>query len=419
MKEARDEFCRIDARGEAHPIGAVASQRMRARAGAYRVLPSPKHVVFMRYTGEDGRRDAEDGAIVRIAGEVTLPGALCDVLALLAQTGWRGELVVDDDERVRSVFFDNGNVVGASTTVDDERIGAVLYRYGALDGAQRDELVTLAKAGRRFGELALELGYLTRESLYAHISKQIQEIVFATLTVGDGTFFFLDGFDEARLVSHHTLSANALLMDGVTRMDELRYFRLKIPSGEHVPVRLSGRGAAPDEFTKLFESIDGKLSVEELGRVSGLGEFETTRVLYALVQSHHVAIHPPRVSGGPTALVSAANGALLEVIAAASEKQKAAEVRESLASFAVGAGVYDMLFRGAGPDASGALDPDRVAQNAVVVAGGGDPDHILKQMLHEYVSFALFSVGAALGSEAEAEITHRVGPNLSTLRPQG
>jgi hypothetical protein len=419
MKEARDELCRIDARGEAHPIGAVASQRMRARAGAYRVLPSPKHVVFMRYTGEDGRRDAEDGAIVRIAGEVTLPGALCDVLALLAQTGWRGELVVEDDDRVRSVFFDNGNVVGASTTVDDERIGAVLYRYGALDGAQRDELVTLAKAGRRFGEIALELGYLTRESLYAHISKQIQEIVFATLTVGDGTFFFLDGFDEARLVSHHTLSANALLMDGVTRMDELRYFRLKIPSGEHVPVRLSGRGAAPDEFTKLFESIDGKQSVEELGRVTGLGEFETTRALYALVQSHHVAIHPPRVSGGPTALVSAANGALREVFAAASEKQKAAEVRESLASFAVGAGVYDMLFRGAGPDQAGALDPDRVAQNAVVVAGGGDPDHILKQMLHEYVSFALFSVGAALGSEAEAEITHRVGPNLSTLRPQG
>src|SRR6187431_2392520 len=104
MKEARDELVRIDARGEAHPIGAVASQRMRARAGAYRVLPSPSHVVFMRYTGEDGRRDAEDGAIVRLSGEVTAPGALCDVLALLAQTGWRGELVVLDGDDVRSVF---------------------------------------------------------------------------------------------------------------------------------------------------------------------------------------------------------------------------------------------------------------------------------------------------------------------------
>ena len=51
MKEPRDELVRIDSRGEAHPIGAVAGQRMRARTGAFRVLPSPGHVVFMRYTG--------------------------------------------------------------------------------------------------------------------------------------------------------------------------------------------------------------------------------------------------------------------------------------------------------------------------------------------------------------------------------
>src|SRR6187431_357624 len=108
MKEARDELVRIDARGEAHPIGAVASQRMRARAGAYRMLPAPDHVVFMRYTGEDGRRDAEDGAIVRLAGEVTAPGTLCDVLALVGQAGWRGELVVLDGDDVRSVFLEQG-----------------------------------------------------------------------------------------------------------------------------------------------------------------------------------------------------------------------------------------------------------------------------------------------------------------------
>jgi hypothetical protein len=418
MKEARDELVRIDGRGEAHPIGAVAGQRMRARAGAYRVLPSPKHVVFMRYTGEDGRRDAEDGAIVRLAGEVTAPGALCDVLALLGQTGWRGELVVEHDDHVRSIFFENGNVVGAHTNVEDERIGSVLYRYGALDALERDRILAQATSGRRFGEIALELGLLTREALYAHISKQIEEIVFATLTVADGTFFFLDGFESGRLVSHHTLAANALLMDGVTRMDELRFFKLKIPSAAHVPVRVPGR-APPEDQLEIYEAIDGTLSVEELGRATGRGEFETTRALYALVQSHHVAIHLPRVSGGPSALVGAANGALLDIFRAAEEAGKAAEVRESLASFAVGAGVYDILFRGAGPDATGALDAERVAHNAVLVAAGADPQNMLKQLLHEYVSFALFSAGAALGSDAEAVIAERAGPNLSTLRPQG
>ena len=416
MKEPRAELVRIDARGEAHPIGAVAGQRMRARTGAYRVLPSPGHVVFMRYTGEDGRRDAEDGAIVRIAGEVTAPGALCDVLALLGQTGWRGELVVQDAEVVRNVFFDQGNVVGALTNVEDERIGSILYRFGMLDAEKRDRIVEQVKGGRRFGEVALELGFLTREQLYSAISKQIQEIVFATLTVGDGTFFFLDGFDEGRLVSHHTLSSNALLMDACTRMDEMRYFRDKVPSPEHIPVRSPGR-AAPADFARVYEAVDGRSSVEEIGRATGLGEFETTKAVYALVQSHHVMMHPPRATGGPTALVSAANGALRAIFRSAETGGKVAEVRESLASFAVGAGVYDMLFRGAGPNASGELDPDRVAQNAVIVAGGADPDHILKQMLHEYVSFALFTVGAALGSGAESEVTRNVSPLLSTLRP--
>jgi hypothetical protein len=210
-----------------------------------------------------------------------------------------------------------------------------------------------------------------------------------------------------------------LLMDAVTRMDEMRYFRQKVASAEHIPVLGQGRGEPPEDFAKVHAAVDGKKSVEEIGRETGLGEFETTRSLYGLVQSHHVAMHPPRVTGGPTALVNVANGALLAIFTSAESAGKAGEVRESLASFAVGAGVYDMLFRGAGPDAEGVLDADRVAQNALVVAGGSDPDHVLKQMLHEYVSFALFSVGAALGSGAEADVTKAVAAQLGSLRPQG
>jgi hypothetical protein len=105
MSDQRSELIRIDARGEAHPIGSVASLNMRQRAGAYRLLPGPKHVVFMRYTGEDGRRDSEDGAVVRLAGEITAPGGVCDVVAFVAQTGWRGELIVVDSEAARAVWW--------------------------------------------------------------------------------------------------------------------------------------------------------------------------------------------------------------------------------------------------------------------------------------------------------------------------
>jgi hypothetical protein len=419
MKDSRSELVRIDSHGQAHPIGNVASQRMRARTGAYRILPAPNHVVFMRYTGEDGQRDAEDGAVVRLSGEVTAAGTLSDILALVAQTGWRGELVVLDGEDVRSIFFEQGNVVGAVTNVDGERLGSVLYRFGAITEEQRSQVLAVTQNGKRFGEAAIELGLLKQDQIYSHMARQIEEIVFATMTVGDGTFFFLDGFDDARLVSRHTVSANALLMEGVTRLDELRYFRQKIPSSEHIPFRVENRGTPGEEFQVVHGAIDGKQSVGELGRRTGLGEFETTKALYALMQSQHVTIHQPRVSGGPTALVSAANGALRAIFAAAQSAGKSQEVRENLASFAVGAGVYDLLFRKAGPDESGALNPEVVAANSVVMAGSADQDNMLKQMLHEYVSFALFSAGAALGSGAEGELARQVAAPLAGLRPQG
>ncbi|HEY8946203.1 MAG TPA: DUF4388 domain-containing protein [Polyangiaceae bacterium] len=417
-RDIRTELVRVDAHGQAHPIGSVASQRLRARTGTYRLLPSPQHVVFLRYTGEDGRRDEADGRIIRLAGEITAPSMLCDIMALIGQAGWRGELVVLEGDDVRSIFFEQGNVVGAVTNVLEERIGSVLYRFGAIDEQERDRVLAATSGGKRFGEAALDLGLVTRERLYQFIAKQVQEIVFAALAVGDGTFFFLEGFADERLVVRHTASASGLLMDGVRRMDEMRFFREKIPSAEHVPIRTDRRGA-PEECAAVYEAVDGKSSVEEIGRVTGLGEFETTKQLYTLVQSQHVAIHLPRVSGGPTAIVEAANGALRILFAAAKSGRREEEVRSSLASFAVGAGVYEMLFRGAGPAKDGSFVPQAVADNSVLVAGGADPTQVLKQMLHEYVSFALFSAGAALGVAVEAELVRQVRPMLSVLKPQG
>ncbi len=399
---------RIDAEGVAHPIGSVASHRMRMRAGAFRLLPAPDHVVFMRYTGEDGRRDAEDGAVVRLAGEITTPAAMCDVFALLAQTGWRGELVVLDGTNERSVFFEQGNVVGAITNVEAERIGMILYKFGVITPSDHERIMARVGTGARYGKAGVELGIVRQDQVFQYLGRQIDEVVYATLMVADGTFFFLDGFDEARLVAHHVSPANGLLMDAVTRMDEMRYFRERIPSGAHVPHRLSQSKAPADEYVATLALVDGAASVEAIGRATGRGEFATTKDVYALMQSKHVALHAPRLGGGLAGVVETANEALRLVHGEAELAAIGDDLRASLASFAVGAGVYDILFRGAGPDPSGALDPERVADNASLVAGGDDPERILKQMLSDYVGFAVFSAGSVLGQEKEAELSRQV-----------
>src|SRR5262249_5126789 len=118
MDDERLELVRVDATGTAHPVGKTASQRMRARQGASALSPAPPHLIVMRYVGEDGRRDPEDGPVFRLAGEITTPGAICDVFALIGQAGWKGELVILDGNQSRSIFFDQSAVVAATSTVE-------------------------------------------------------------------------------------------------------------------------------------------------------------------------------------------------------------------------------------------------------------------------------------------------------------
>ncbi|HMA91151.1 MAG TPA: DUF4388 domain-containing protein [Polyangiaceae bacterium] len=418
MLDPRAELVRIGDNGEAHAIGRIASQRLRERAGTFRILPAPNHVVFMRYTGEDGHRDDCDGAIVRLAGEITHPGALCDVIAMVAQAGWRGQLYVLEGAEQRSVFFDQGTVVGVTTSAEPEHLGDVMYRFGAITMPQFDVIMARVRNGSRFGEAAVELGISTREQIYAHLRHQLEEVTFAVLAASDGTFFFLDDIDGSKVFSGPSVSANALLMDAVTRMDEMKYFRSKIPSKKHVPVRVDESDAPSDETRSTYAAIDGKRSVEEIGRITGMGEFGVTKQLYSLVQGKHITIRSPWL-GGPAALVETANDGLRVVFATADAAGRRAEVAQSLSSFALGAGVFAILLDGAGPNAEGELDASRIAENSLTIAGGADPDHLIGQLLHDYLGFAVFSAGNLLGKVVEAKLKRDVASMLGLLRSAG
>lgn len=418
MRKPQDDLVLIDGNGVATPQGRHANTAMRSRVGAYRLMPTPQHVVFMRFTGQDGRRDEEDGAIVRLAGEITQPGTMCDVLALVAQANWRGELTVRDGDHNRSIFIDAGNVICATSDVEEERFGRILYRFGAIDEVQLKHTLE-KKKGRdiRFGEMAVELGILTHNQVYTYLGKQAEEIVMAAMTVGDGMFCFLEGFDRDALSFHHSLNVGGLLMDGVTRMDEMRYFRQRVPSGDYVAKRLETERPPPSECRVIYEAIDGVLSVIELGRVLGLGEFATTKQLFQLIQSKHVVVEKPRMRGGPIEVVETANAVLRQVHQEADSAGKGTILRNNLASFVDA--TYEHLFQSAGPGEKGAFDSQRVVDNARVLFAGASVERELKLLLYDYVQFAVFTAGSLVRRAKDQGIGKQVEPLMSRLRPIG
>jgi hypothetical protein len=411
MAERADSL-RIDGTGTVHPVGREASQELRAHSGEWRLLPSPRDAILLRRAGTG---DGAAGAVLRLAGEIRTPGALCDVVALIAQSGFGGELVAIAEEGQRTIYFDGGNVVGAQTTVPEERLGETLYRFGVVTREQLEEAIkATATNGKRLGETAIELEFVTAEELYPMMARQVEEVFFRALHITEGIFYFFDRYDEKDLVRRHDLNAGALLMEAARRMDELKFFREKIPSSTYVPNPTGTTRKVPDDLALVYVECDGKRSVAEIGRRIGQLEFEVTRAVFQLMQGGFLAVSAPRPVG-PEAIVEAFDRALLEVHKRCDAAGKGDELREGLSRFATGAGIYDPLFMGAGPQPDGTVRPDRVARNVAALAGD-EPDAWLVQQLYEYTGFALFHAGSLLPRDVETQLNAKVAEILKPLR---
>lgn len=416
MTEETDDLAEISTAGGVTALGGRASMRLQAHSGQFHVVPSPPEVVVLR------RRRTPDKPMraCTLSGQIGSAGALCDVLSFIGHAGWRGELVVREDASSRSIFFDQGYVVSASSDVVRERLGEVLYRHGVLTREQVTAAGDASADGSmRFGEAAVKLGMITREKLFDLMARQTEEIFYGMLLVTGGMFYFLDGFDDAELSSRHRLSPSTLVRDGIRRMHEMKYFRARIPSELHVPVRVPDR--APADGGPAYAAIDGARSVADICRIVGESEFDVTRTLFQLVQSGHVFVRPPRVDA--RSAVDVYNRAVSLILRELDAMDAGDAVREHLATFAANKRSYGPLLAGAGPADDGTLDADRVAAN--VAKAGKNAEQELVSCLHEYASYALFLARPHLrrnreprGNAEAPRLSARVSAILEPIAPE-
>ncbi len=402
-RDQRDEIAEISTSGTVEPRGSLAQLRLQSRSGEYRVLPAPAEVVLLKRASEDGH----DRACL-VFGELRAPGSLCDLLGFVSHTGWRGEFVVKDEHSTRSLFFDQGHVVGAKSTVLAERLGEVLYRHGVLTREQVDRCSdATAEGALRFGENAVRLGFIAREALFRSMGRQIEEIAYGALLVGSGTYFFMEGFEEEHLAARQQLSVNALLREGIRRMHETRYFKARLPTVEHVPVLVSAPSVA--DAIGVTSAIDGQSSIAAICRRLGQGEFEVMRVLFQLVQGGHVVVREPRLTlVDAVKMYNAAIALLLRELDAMDEGDA---VRVQLAAFAGTPPLAD-VFLGAGPADDGTLDEQVVDANVRASDAPAVLAETVPAKLHEMASYALFLARPHLARVASTGDATR--PRLST-----
>ena len=400
----------IDESGRVTVEGRAALRRLAARPGRYRLLPSPSNLVVLERS-DDGQ---SSGRTV-MSGDIERLGGLIDILHFVYTSGWSGQFTVIDGAARKSLYFKRGDVRTASSNVSEDRIGAILYRYGLISAADLERALGQVTQEHRFGQILVESGTLSQHDLYQFVRKQVEEIFHSVLVMRRGEYYFYRTSDDEVPPSQLQLSTKQLLFEGVRRIDEMSYFRERLPGPEVVLLRREPPPSEklPPREARVLSLVDGRRDLAAIARESHLGEFEATKICFQLLHADWVQVRP-RTPAAATPIpipsdetleriVHSYNEAYLRVIAIAEAQGKAGLLLRGIDSFFLSTAEFAPLFVGISVDSKGRIDPDELLAN-LAMAPANDRVDYLSRGLRELLFFELFTAGEAVDRAEESEI---------------
>ena len=229
--------------------------------------------------------------------DFTLP----DIFRLLSQSRKTGRLEVERSAGRGTVFFRDGTVYFAESTISRELIGQKLVKAQVITDSQlMKALDGQAESGGRLGEVLLADGVATEEEVETALRSQIEDAVFDLLRWDAGEFGWAPGESVEPEVSL-SVSVENLVMEGSRRLDELAIITRKIPS-ENAVVAMAPAppdGAAEINITpvewRVLVLVNGQRTVIDISEAVGSDVFATMRTLYGLASAGlvHVPGHVP------------------------------------------------------------------------------------------------------------------------------
>ncbi len=222
---------------------------------------------------------------------------LPDVLTFLSTTRKAGTLTVGNDGREASLFFNEGNLVFATSNQERFRLGAILLRKRRITEEESSRIDALMQRGGRFGELAVREGVLTETQLRDFLKVQVSEIVYDCFAWTGGVFAFTS---DLSLPSHAvtiSIDLRNLMMEGARRIEEWAQCLRLLPD-RAVVFRVVARPKdekitlTADEWRILF-LINGLRTLEELCHDAEDEPFDVYRVVYGLYANRLIEAVPP------------------------------------------------------------------------------------------------------------------------------
>ncbi len=407
-------YIQIDPAGRITVLGSGLRRELTSLAGYYTHLPSDGALLhFQRAQNHPTYDEFRDPIILQ--GDIAAMGSTIEVINFVSSSQMSGNLIFVAGELRKCLYFKNGEVRGAHSNRVEDRLGEIMYRQGGLSRAELDTALEECRRRRRpLGNLLLETGRINQAELYVFVRKQVEEIFYSILLCMEGDFY-LTRFDTEKLPSPLSLNAQSLLMEGLRRMDEMSYFKQKIPDvgtsiarGRKDP---SGVALEPREQLVL-ETLTRPMTVEEVARTVRIGEFDAMKVVFHLVKAGFLRVvedqeaaeglDSEKVTAEMSDMVDTFNSVFQRIYQAISRHGRQDALEQGLETFLQFYGFVE-LFKDVTFDNHGRLDKERLLTNL----RNNQIDNrvsFLSQALNELLFFEMFAAREWLEREEQQDL---------------
>jgi CheY-like chemotaxis protein len=232
-----------------------------------------------------------------LAGDLAIV-SIADVLLLLQDRGYTGSVGLSHGRARMEIYLGQGRVdfAGAQGVADEFLLGRFLVSGGHLS---QETLAEVLEDRRRDGSKELLGAYLCSRGLLAStglhkaMAKQTAALVFESLRWGSGRFTFspLTELPAQAREAALSLPVDGLILEGLRRVEEWRVIEQEIGDFDMTFVRNEdklagfGRGQLLREETAIVDLVNGRNTVRDIIRISKMGSYDVTQVLFRLLRS--------------------------------------------------------------------------------------------------------------------------------------
>jgi len=199
-----------------------------------------------------------------------------------------GTLSVFRGDQVRQLVFENGELYTARSSREDHRIGATLVRWGYITEQDLEAALEMQKTThQRIDSILVEKGLVTRVVVESEARRQMEQIVFSTLSWPNGTFHFEANTGPPELDVAASLSQE-MIIEGIRRIPESEQFLELLGDLSAIPTLTrdamsSGTLRLLRDAMGVISHIDGVSSLRQLLDSSTIPGSASAKILYSLL----------------------------------------------------------------------------------------------------------------------------------------